>query len=80
VPPSLPTLWTLPLFILLAILTALQRPLAVSHQRPCNVNHAAVLDAIWFFLTPVAYSATVSPQWRLAYSLNQMAGVVNGFR
>ena len=33
------------------------------------------------FVTPVAYSSKViSPKWQLVYSLNPMAGVVNGFR
>jgi lipopolysaccharide transport system permease protein len=33
------------------------------------------------FLTPVAYSASViSAKWQFVYSLNPMAGVVNGFR
>jgi len=33
------------------------------------------------FATPVAYSASViSDKWLILYSLNPMAGVVNGFR
>ncbi len=33
------------------------------------------------FVTPVAYSSKViSPKWQIVYSLNPMAGVVNGFR
>src|SRR3990170_2153472 len=47
-----------------------------------DVNYALpFLTQIWFFITPVAYSAkVVSENWRWVYSLNPMAGVVNGFR
>ena len=39
------------------------------------------LTQFWMFITPVAYSSKViSPKWQLVYSLNPMAGVVNGFR
>jgi lipopolysaccharide transport system permease protein len=39
------------------------------------------LTQFWLFLTPVAYSANViSAKWQFVYSLNPMAGVVNGFR
>jgi len=34
-----------------------------------------------FYISPVAYSSSIiPPQWRLLYSLNQMVGVINGFR
>jgi lipopolysaccharide transport system permease protein len=33
------------------------------------------------FLSPVAYPASLVPEkWRLLYSLNPMAGVIEGFR
>ncbi len=39
------------------------------------------LTQFWLFITPVAYSASViSGKWQFVYSLNPMAGVVNGFR
>ena len=39
------------------------------------------LTQFWFFITPVAYSATaVSEKWQMVYALNPMAGVVTGFR
>jgi lipopolysaccharide transport system permease protein len=82
--PAWSMIWTLPLFLVLAILTALGVALWLSafNVRYRDVNHALPFIAqIWFFLTPVAYSASVvSEQWRLIYSLNPMAGVVNGFR
>jgi lipopolysaccharide transport system permease protein len=78
------TLWALPLFLLLGILTALGVALWLSalNVRYRDVNQALpFISQIWFFITPVAYSATViSEKWRLLYSLNPMAGVVNGFR
>jgi len=82
--PAWSMIWTLPLFLVLAILTALGVALWLSafNVRYRDVNHALpFIGQIWFFLTPVAYSASVvSEQWRLIYSLNPMAGVVNGFR
>ncbi len=77
-------LWALPLFLLLTILTALGVALWLSafNVRYRDVNYALpFITQIWFFITPVAYSATViSEKWQLVYSLNPMAGVVNGFR
>jgi len=40
-----------------------------------------LLVQVWFFATPVAYSASLVPAgWRFPYYLNPMAGVVEGFR
>ena len=81
-----PTLaiWTLPLFMLLAIITALGVALWLSaiNVKYRDVNYALpFLTNFWLFITPVAYSANViSQKWQLVYSLNPMAGVVNGFR
>jgi ABC-type polysaccharide/polyol phosphate export permease len=42
---------------------------------------AGLLIQLWFFLTPVAYSSRLVPSgWRIAYHINPMAGVVDGFR
>jgi lipopolysaccharide transport system permease protein len=77
-------LWTLPLFLLLAIVTALGVALWLSaiNVKYRDVNYALpFLTQFWFFITPVAYSSKViSDKWLLVYSLNPMAGVVNGFR
>ena len=82
--PAYELLWTLPLFLLLAIITALGVALWLSaiNVKYRDVNHALpFLTQFWTFLTPVAYSASViSEKWQIAYSLNPMAGVVNGFR
>lgn len=79
-----PFLWTLPFFILLALVTALGVALWLSaiNVRYRDVNHALpFLTQLWLFITPVAYSShLISEKWRLIYSLNPMAGVVNGFR
>ncbi|MCJ7724454.1 MAG: ABC transporter permease [Anaerolineales bacterium] len=77
-------IWTLPLFMLLAIITALGVALWLSaiNVKYRDVNYALpFLTNFWLFITPVAYSANViSQKWQLVYSLNTMAGVVNGFR
>jgi lipopolysaccharide transport system permease protein len=75
---------TLPLFILLAVMTALGVGLWLS---ALNVQYRDVrytigfLTQFWLFATPVAYPSSLIPQkWRALYGLNPMAGVVEGFR
>jgi lipopolysaccharide transport system permease protein len=84
VTPAWNVLWALPLFVLLAILTALGVALWLSaiNVQYRDVNYALpFITQFWLFITPVAYSAQViSEKWQLVYSLNPMAGVVNGFR
>lgn len=82
--PGLNAIWALPLFILLAIITALGVALWLS---AINVQYRDVgyalpfLSQFWMFVTPIAYSSKViSEQWQVVYALNPMAGVVNGFR
>ncbi len=83
VSPTL-AIWTLPLFLLLTIITALGVALWLSaiNVQYRDVNYVLpFLTQFWLFLTPVAYSAKIiSDKWQLVYSLNPMAGVVNGFR
>jgi lipopolysaccharide transport system permease protein len=74
----------LPLFLLLAILTALALGLWLS---ALNVQYRDVNNALPFFtqllmfISPVAYPASVIPEkWQLVYALNPMATVINGFR
>jgi lipopolysaccharide transport system permease protein len=39
------------------------------------------LIQIWMFASPVAYPSSLVPEsWRLLYSVNPMAGVIEGFR
>jgi lipopolysaccharide transport system permease protein len=74
----------LPLFLLLAIATALAVGLWLS---ALSVEYRDVryvipfLTQFWLFATPVAYSSSLVPErWRFIYGLNPMAGVVEGFR
>ena len=75
---------TLPLFVVLAVLTALAVGLWLS---ALNVQYRDVrytlgfLSQVWLFATPVAYPSSLVPvPWRALYGLNPMAGVVEGFR
>ena len=78
-------LLAMPFFVLLALLTAIAVGLWLS---ALNVRYRDVhialpfLVQIWFFASPIAYSATLVPGgiWRLVYGLNPMAGVIDGFR
>ena len=74
----------LPCFIFLAMLTALSVSLwlSVINVRYRDVGQAIpFLIQIWMFVSPVAYPVSVVPEkWRLLYSLNPMAGVIEGFR
>lgn len=74
----------LPLFILLAVATALAVGLWMA---ALNVQFRDVrytipfLTQFWLFATPVAYPSSLIPEkWRALYGLNPMAGVVEGFR
>jgi len=76
--------WTLPLFLLMALVTAMGVGLWLS---ALNVLYRDVgyitpfLTQFWLFITPVAYPASlVSGIWKYLYALNPMAGVVEGFR
>jgi lipopolysaccharide transport system permease protein len=84
VTPSINALWALPLFLLLAIIAALGVALwlAAINVQYRDVNYALpFMTQFWLFITPVAYSSNlISEKWQLLYSLNPMAGVVNGFR
>jgi lipopolysaccharide transport system permease protein len=75
---------TLPLLLLLAYLTALTMSLwlSASNVKYRDITYVIpVLVQFWLFLTPVAYPSSLIPEsWRLLYSLNPMAGVVEGFR
>jgi len=83
IPVSWPLL-TVPLFLLLAILTALAVGLWLSalNARYRDVGHTIpFLIQFWMFASPVAYPLSVIPEkWRLIYGLNPMAGVIEGFR
>jgi lipopolysaccharide transport system permease protein len=75
---------TLPLFVGLAMLTALGvgMVLAAMNARYRDVGYAVpFLVQLWMFVSPVTYPVSMIPErWRFVYSLNPMAGVVEGFR
>lgn len=76
--------YTLPLFILLAMATSFAVSLWLS---ALNVKYRDVkytvpfLTQFWLFVTPIAYPISLVPEkWRIIYGLNPMTGVVEGFR
>jgi len=79
--------WTLPLFLLLALVTALGIGLWLS---ALNVIYRDVgytlpfLTQLWFFVTPIVYPLSKAveryPDWQWLFALNPMTGVVEGFR
>jgi len=77
-------IWTLPFFLILALITSLGVGLWLSALNVLyrDINYAThFITQFWMFVTPIAYSSTMIPdKWKLVYSLNPMAGVVNGFR
>ena len=84
---GIPLTWkvaTLPVFILLAMLTALGISLFTSamNVKYRDVGHAIpFVIQIWMFLTPVVYPVSLVPEhWRWLYGLNPMVGVIEGFR
>ena len=83
VKPTWNILW-LPLFLLLALVTALGVGLWLS---ALNVQFRDVryvvpfITQFWMFATPIAYpSSLLHEPWRTVYGLNPMVGVVEAFR
>jgi len=75
---------TLPLFLLMSLVTALAVSLWLSalcvKYRDVAVLIPFLLQ-IWLYISPIAYPAGVVPErWRVLYSLNPMSGVIDGFR
>jgi lipopolysaccharide transport system permease protein len=78
------TLFWVPLFLLLALVTSLGVGLWLS---ALNVQYRDVryivpfIIQVWMFSTPIVYpSSLLSEPWRTLYGLNPMVGVVEGFR
>jgi lipopolysaccharide transport system permease protein len=73
-----------PLFLLLAVLTALGVGLWLSALNAIYRDVRYVLPFLvqfWMFASPVVYPSSLVPQrWRGLYGLNPMAGVIEGFR
>ena len=74
----------LPVFLLLAVLTALGVGLWLSALNAIYRDVRYVLPFLvqfWMIASPVMYpSALVPEKWRWLYGLNPMAGVIEGFR
>jgi lipopolysaccharide transport system permease protein len=79
-----PAILLIPLFVLLAQMTALAVGLWTCALNALYRDMAAIVPfAIQFLMlaSPVAYSsALVPPKWRALYHLNPMADVIDGFR
>ncbi len=73
-----------PLFLLLALVTALGAGLWLSALNAIyrDVRYVVpFLIQFWLFASPVAYSSSLVPaKWRWLYGFNPMAGVIEGFR
>ncbi len=77
-------LLTLPLFLILTLVTAVGVSLWLSalsvYYRDFMYAIPFVIQA-WMYASPVAYAASVVPErWRLLYSLNPAMGFIEGFR
>ena len=79
-----PAVVLLPVFLLLAMLTALGFGLWLSalNVRYRDINYVVpFLVQVWMYLTPVIYGSTLIPErFRFLPGLNPMTGVVEGFR
>ena len=77
-------IWALPLFLVLALITALGVGLWLSALNVLyrDINYITpFLVQFWLFITPIAYGSSLVPEkWQLIYALNPMTGVVEGFR
>lgn len=83
IPARIETLWILPL-TLLCVIAALGVGIwsAALLVRYRDVRHVLPFALqLGLYVSPVAFASTLVPQrWRLAYALNPMVGVIDGFR
>lgn len=81
--PTPEMLW-LPLFLFLAVLTALGVGLWLSALNAMYRDVRYVLPfliQLWLFASPVIYPPSLMPaKWRWVFGLNPMTGVIEGFR
>jgi lipopolysaccharide transport system permease protein len=79
-----PEVFALPLFVILAFLTAFGGGLWISALMVRYRDFRFIVPFIvqfGLYVSPVGFSSGVVPdQWRLLYSLNPMVGVIDGFR
>ncbi len=80
------TIWFLmvPVYLLLTIIAAIGVGMILS---ALTVNYRdfrwvlPFLMQVWLYATPVTYASSVVPeQWRVAFGVNPMSGIVDGFR
>jgi lipopolysaccharide transport system permease protein len=78
------TVVLLPVFMILAVLTALGVGLWTSALNALYRDVASIIPFVvqfWMLASPVAYPSSLVPvRWRWLYGLNPMAGVIDGFR
>jgi homopolymeric O-antigen transport system permease protein len=78
------SIWMLPFFVLLALAIGLGVGLWISSLglRYRDVRQMIpFFTQIWFFASPIAYSASLIPEdWRAIYTINPMIGIIEGFR
>jgi lipopolysaccharide transport system permease protein len=78
------TILLTPVFLLLAVITALGVGIWMAALTARYRDFRYVLPFLvqfWFFASPVAYSsAHITQPWRTLYGLNPMTGVIEGFR
>ena len=79
-----PWLAFVPLFLLLAVLTAFGAGLWLAAWNALYRDVRYVVPFVsqfWMFASPVVYPSSLVPaRWRWLYGLNPMAGVIDGFR
>lgn len=78
------TILLVPVFVFLAIITALAFGLWLSalNVRYRDIHHVIpFITQVWLFLSPIVYPISVIPEkWRALYFLNPMVVVIEGFR
>jgi lipopolysaccharide transport system permease protein len=78
------SVFLLPAFLILALLSAVSVSLWLSalNVQYRDVKHTVpFLVQLWLYASPVVYPVSLVPDgWRVLYSLNPMAGVIEGFR
>jgi lipopolysaccharide transport system permease protein len=83
IPLTAALLWIPPILILLAgVALTVSLALCTIHARYRDVGVAMpLLLQVWFFSSPVLYPLSAVPAaWQSIYTLNPMAGIIDGFR
>ena len=82
--PVSPTVAWLPLFLLLCLIIALGSGIwfAALYVRYRDIRHLIpFIVQLGLYISPVGFPSSIVPErWRFLYSLNPMAGVIDGFR